>query len=185
MPTPESRRVRISKFLSLVLRHKPETIGIRLDPHGWVPVAELLGQAARHAFPIAPDELREVVETNDKRRFALSDDGLRIRASQGHSIAVDLQLEPATPPDVLYHGTVARFLPAIRREGLRRQRRQYVHLSADGETAMRVGGRRGEAVVLEIEALRMREAGLVFYRSANGVWLTDHVPPDFIRTRAD
>jgi putative RNA 2'-phosphotransferase len=173
--------VRTSKFLSLVLRHQPEKIGISLDSAGWVGVRELLDALARHGSPLGEVELRHVVETSDKKRFAFSEDGLRIRASQGHSVEVDLGYQPAAPPDVLYHGTVARFLPSIRAAGLLKGKRHHVHLSRDVETATKVGGRRGEAVVLTVVAAGMARDGLVFYVSANGVWLTEHVPPQYIR----
>ena len=172
--------VRTSKFLSLVLRHQPEKIGIALDPAGWVDVSELLAAMARHGKAMTEMELRRVVETSDKKRFALSDDGRRIRASQGHSVEVELGYEPATPPDVLHHGTVGRFLASIRATGLQKGQRHHVHLSRDVETAQKVGGRRGEAVILTVDAGGMAREGLVFFVSANGVWLTDHVPARFI-----
>jgi putative RNA 2'-phosphotransferase len=177
----KDRTVQTSKFLSLILRHQPAKVGITLDGAGWVGVAELLEAMKRHGTPLSVEELRHVVETSDKKRFALSDDGLRIRASQGHSVDVELGYEPATPPDVLYHGTVGRFLAAIRAEGLRKGQRHHVHLSTDVQTAEKVGGRRGEAVVLGVDAARMARDGLVFYVSANGVWLTEHVPAGYIR----
>jgi putative RNA 2'-phosphotransferase len=177
----KDRTVQTSKFLSLVLRHQPEKIGITLDSAGWVDVRELLEALARHGSPLGEAELRHVVETSDKKRFAFSEDGLRIRASQGHSVDVELGYEPATPPDVLYHGTVSRFLPSIRAGGLDKGKRHHVHLSRDVETATKVGDRRGEAIVLTIDAAGMARDGLVFYVSANGVWLTDQVPPKYIR----
>lgn len=176
----KDRTVHTSKFLSLVLRHQPEKIGITLDSAGWVGVSELLEAMGRHGSPLTADELRHVVETSDKKRFAFSDDGLRIRASQGHSVEVELGYEPATPPDVLYHGTVERFLASIRARGLDKGRRHHVHLSRDVETAKKVGDRRGRAVVLTVDAAGMAREGLVFYVSANGVWLTGHVPARFI-----
>lgn len=177
---PGNETVQISKFLSLVLRHQPEKIGISLDSAGWVEVATLLDAMTRHGKPLTEAQLRDVVETSDKKRFALSDDGRRIRASQGHSVEVELGYEPTTPPDVLYHGTVERFLPSIRGGGLQKGERHHVHLSRDVETATKVGDRRGEAVILAIDAAGMVREGLVFYVSANGVWLTDHVPARFI-----
>jgi putative RNA 2'-phosphotransferase len=177
----KDRTVQTSKFLSLVLRHQPDKIGITLDAAGWVGVRELLDALARHGSPLGEAELRHVVETSDKKRFAFSDDGLRIRASQGHSVEVELGYQPATPPDVLYHGTVARFLPSIRAAGLVKGQRHHVHLSRDVETAAKVGGRRGEAVVLTVDAAGMARDGLVVYVSANGVWLTEHVPAKYIR----
>jgi putative RNA 2'-phosphotransferase len=172
--------VHLSKFLSLVLRHQPDKIGITLDLAGWVEVSELLAAMARHGKGITEPELRHVVETSDKKRFALSEDGRQIRASQGHSVGVELGYSPATPPDVLYHGTVGRFLASIRATGLQKGQRHHVHLSRDIETATKVGDRRGEAVILTVDAAGMAREGLVFYVSANGVWLTDHVPARFI-----
>lgn len=171
---------RISKYLSLVLRHEPSAAGVTLDAEGWVPVDELLDGAARHGFSFTRAELDEVVRTNDKQRFAFSPDRQRIRASQGHSLAVDLGLQPETPPDVLYHGTVERFVASIMSTGLEKRARQYVHLSPDVATATRVGGRRGCPVILQIAAAEMHAAGFRFFRSANGVWLTDEVPPQYI-----
>lgn len=172
--------MQISKFLSLILRHKPEAVGLALGEGGWVAVEELLAALARHGRPLGRAELAAIVAGNDKQRFAFSADGSMIRASQGHSVAVDLGYAPATPPERLYHGTVARFLPSIRAEGLRRGQRHHVHLSADAATAVRVGARRCEAVVLTVAAGRMAAAGHEFFLSANGVWLTAQVPPGFI-----
>jgi putative RNA 2'-phosphotransferase len=169
-----------SKFLSLVLRHRPEQIGIALDPHGWVDVDALLDACARHGRPISRELLDEIVATSDKQRFAFNDDGRQIRANQGHSVEVDLELAPVEPPEVLYQGTVARFLPSIRREGLRRMKRHHVHLSDSRETALAVGRRRGEPVLLAIESGRMHRDGHAFYLAANGVWLTDAVPPEYL-----
>ena len=177
------RLVRVSKFLARHLRHRPERIGITLDRNGWVPVDELLRAAAEHGFPITEAELAEVVARNDKRRYTLADG--RIRANQGHTVPVDLDLPPAEPPEVLYHGTAVRNLPAIRAEGLRRMSRHHVHLSPDPETARRVGARHGKPVVLTVEAGRMHAAGHTFHRSANGVWLVSHVHPSFIRFPGD
>jgi len=171
---------RISKFLSLVLRHEPARIGITLDDAGWTDIDALLEASGAHGVPITRSELAAIVASSDKQRFALSADGQRIRANQGHSIDVDLQLAPATPPPRLFHGTVAAVLPAIRAQGLLRGQRHHVHLSADLETATRVGSRRGTPVLLTIRADDMAAAGHVFYRSNNGVWLVDHVPPAFL-----
>lgn len=177
------KTTKISKFLSLVLRHQPEAIGIALDPAGWVEVSALLEAMRRHGRGISETELREVVETNDKKRFCFSDDGLRIRASQGHSVEVELGYEPAEPPEELFHGTVERFLDPIRREGLRKGDRHHVHLSPDRPTAERVGQRRGRPVILTIRAGQMHRDGLAFFLSANGVWLTDHVPAEYIELK--
>jgi putative RNA 2'-phosphotransferase len=173
--------VRISKFLSLVLRHKPETIGLSLDQGGWARVDELIVASNRSGVPLDEGLLQEVVEQNDKQRFAFSDDGLRIRASQGHSIPVELGLEPLVPPEFLYHGTATRFLQSIRRQGLAPGRRNQVHLSPDERTAVRVGQRHGNPVVLTVQAGRMYANGFTFYLSANGVWLTERVPAEYIK----
>ncbi|MFJ3188601.1 RNA 2'-phosphotransferase [Streptomyces halstedii] len=173
------RTVKVSKYLSKHLRHQPERIGIALDAQGWVPVEALLRACARHGFPVSRAELDQVVAADDKRRFALSGD--RVRANQGHSVPVDLALPPAEPPEYLHHGTVGRFLDAIRAEGLRPMARHHVHLSPDRETATRVGARRGVPVVLAVHAGAMHRAGHLFHVSANGVWLTDSVPPRFLR----
>ena len=170
---------RASKALSYVLRHRPSSIGVELDDAGWVGIADLLAAFTRSGRPIPRDLLDRVVEGTDKRRFEV--DGDRIRAAQGHSVPVELGLAPVTPPDRLYHGTSARFLESIRAEGLRRGRRHDVHLSPDAETAHRVGARRaGPTVILRIDAAGMHQAGHVFYRAANGVWLTAAVPPQWI-----
>ena len=170
-----------SKFLSLILRHRPDVIGIELDAEGWVSVEDLLAACAQHGRAISREQLDAVVRTNDKQRFAFSADGNRIRANQGHSLPVDLGLVPVEPPELLYHGTVRRFLESIRQEGLTKGNRHHVHLSPDVETATKVGQRRGRPVVLVIEAGRMFRDGHKFYQSENGVWLTDAVPPEYIR----
>ncbi|MBO1336734.1 RNA 2'-phosphotransferase [Streptomyces sp. VRA16 Mangrove soil] len=175
----EQRTVKVSKYLSKHLRHEPGRIGLTPDEAGWVEIDELLAAAAAHRFRITRAELDHVVATNDKRRFAI--EGTRIRASQGHSIDVDLGLTPVEPPAYLYHGTVARFLDAIRAEGLRPMARHDVHLSEDRETATRVGARRGRPVVLPVDAGAMHRDGHTFRRSANGVWLTAAVPPRYLR----
>ena len=172
--------VRISKFLSLVLRHDPARIGITLDAAGWTDVDALLAACARHGVTITRPELEELVATSDKQRYAFSEDGTRIRANQGHSVAVELGLPPVPPPATLYHGTVEAALPGIRTGGLVRGARHHVHLSADLETATKVGSRRGKPVILTVRAGAMAEAGHVFFRSQNGVWLTERVPPEFI-----
>lgn len=173
------RTVKISKYLAKHLRHRPERIGLALDAGGWASVPDLLAAAARHGFPFTRAELEHVVAVNDKRRYAL--DGDRIRAVQGHSVDVDLGLPAVAPPELLYHGTTEAAAPAIRREGLRRMDRHAVHLSPDTETARRVGARRGRPVVLVVEAGRMAADGHEFRVSANGVWLADAVPPEYLR----
>ncbi|MDV9188498.1 RNA 2'-phosphotransferase [Streptomyces sp. SR27] len=178
-PPDERRTVKVSKYLSKHLRHQPERIGLVLDAHGWTEIEALLQATARNGFVITREELDHVVATNDKKRFAI--EGTRIRASQGHTIAVDLDLPAAEPPAYLYHGTVAALLPAIRAEGLRPMARHHVHLSPDRETATRVGARRGRPVVLSVDAGAMHRAGHVFRVSANGVWLADAVPPEYLR----
>jgi putative RNA 2'-phosphotransferase len=162
------------------LRHRPDEIGIALDEQGWVAIDELLVACAAHGRPIAREELEAVVATSDKRRFAVSDDGLRIRASQGHSVEVDLGYAPAEPPERLYHGTATRNLASIRAEGLNKGSRHHVHLSSDDATARSVGARYGKPIVLTIRAGEMARDGFPFYLSANGVWLTDHVPVRYV-----
>ena len=171
---------RTSKFLSLVLRHAPENAGIALDTEGWTDVETLLAALALRGHRMSRDDLDRLVATNNKKRFAFDPTGTRIRASQGHSVAVDLALAPRVPPDVLYHGTVARFLESIRAQGLLPGSRRHVHLSPDVETARIVGARRGKPVVLGVRAGAMHAAGHGFFLSENGVWLTDTVPPEFL-----
>jgi putative RNA 2'-phosphotransferase len=168
----------ISKFLSLVLRHEPERVGIKLDEAGWIAVDELLDAINGHGQPLTLEQLQEVVDTNDKKRFTIQDG--YIRANQGHSIPVELQLPEAEPPDFLFHGTVPRFLELIREKGLLKGERHDVHLSPDRETAIKVGKRRGLPHILTVKARQMHRDGYKFYLSANGVWLTDHVPPQYI-----
>ncbi len=167
-----------SKFISLVLRHKPETIGLTLDAEGWASVPDLLQRMATHGHVLSRGELETLVAENDKKRFTL--DGDRIRAAQGHSIDVSLGLEPIAPPDRLYHGTATRFVAAIRAEGLSRQSRQHVHLSPDVETATKVGQRHGKPHIFTVHAARMAEDGYHFYHSENCVWLTDRVPVEYL-----
>jgi len=173
-------RVRFSKFLSLVLRHRPELIGLELDEEGWADVAAVLAGARRKGLALDADGLAEVVATCEKQRYAFSEDGLRIRANQGHSVNIDLALEAVKPPASLFHGTVGRFVPSIRQHGLQKRGRRHVHLSRDEEIAAAVGRRRGAAVILVIDAARMHAAGHTFYCAMNGVWLVDSVPPEFI-----
>jgi len=181
----DKRLVSISKFLSRVLRHHPEAIGLSLDPEGWAGVEQLLVQARRHGVALTPELLHEVVEQNDKQRFAFDEGKRRIRANQGHSIPVDLGLEPQQPPDILYHGTAAANIAAIRERGLVPGQRNHVHLSMDEMTAARVGGRHGSPVVLRIRAALMYAAGYRFYLSANGVWLTENVPTQYLDLPGD
>lgn len=182
----EDRRVRrLSKYLSKHLRHRPERIGLELGPGGWVEVDALLGACARQRFPISRVELEEVVERNDKKRFAFDPSGTLIRAQQGHSVLVDLLLEPAEPPPLLYHGTPERNLEAILCGGLQSMGRHHVHLSPEEATADHVGRRRGQPVVLAVDASAMRRDGWEFYRSGNGVWLVEHVPPRYLSRRPE
>ena len=173
--------VRISKFLSLVLRHKPEMIGLTLDRGGWVQIDELLLTVNRAGVPLNQDVLRQVVEQDGKRRYSLSENGRRIKANYGHSIPVDLGLEPLAPPEFLFHGTATRFLEAIRAEGLVPRGRNYVHLSPDESTAVTVGQRHGKPIILTIQARRMHENGHRFHRSTGGVWLTKEVSVEYIQ----
>lgn len=177
----EQQLTKISRFLSLVLRHRPEEVGLKLDAEGWGEIDALISGAKRRGMKFDCRDIEQVVATNNKQRFALSPDGLRIRANQGHSVTnVDLNLTPIEPPAQLFHGTVARFLASIREQGLLKGNRQHVHLSADRETAKQVGARRGKPVVLVIDAAGMQQAGHAFFRSANGVWLVEHVPTEFV-----
>ncbi|MFG2014074.1 RNA 2'-phosphotransferase [Actinomadura geliboluensis] len=175
----DRRVVKISKYLAKHLRHRPERIGLTLDPEGWADVPELLAAAARHGFALTRSELEHVVNVNDKKRYEM--DGDRIRAVQGHSVPVDLKLPAVSPPEFLYHGTVAASVAAILRDGLLPMGRHAVHLSPDRETARRVGARRGRPVVLVVESGRMAADGHEFRVSANGVWLTEAVPPEYLR----
>jgi putative RNA 2'-phosphotransferase len=169
-----------SKFLSLVLRHQPERIGIELDESGWVRIDTLLSAMDDHGRPLTRETLQFVVDNNDKQRFSISPDGTRIRANQGHSVEVDLGYEPSIPPEILYHGTPRQFVELIRRDGLHKMRRHHVHLHEEIATATAVGNRRGKAVLLKVRAQAMHAAGHVFYVTANHVWLTDYVPSEFI-----
>ena len=180
----DARIVRISRFLSKHLRHQPQRLGLTLESGGWVAVDDLLAACARHGMPLSPEELDEVVARNDKRRFSFDETGERIRANQGHSVAVDLQLTPITPPAILYHGTSRAAVDGILHEGLRKMRRHHVHLSADISTAIKVGRRHGEPVVFAVDAGAMSTDGYVFFRSENGVWLVDAVAPRFLRLLA-
>lgn len=173
--------VKLSKFLSLILRHQPETIGLQLDAQGWADIAELLQKAAATGRSMTRADMDQVIAGNDKKRFTVSADGLRLRAAQGHSTPVQLELPARTPPDLLYHGTATRFLDAILAEGLKPQARQHVHLSTDSETAQQVGSRHGRAVVLVVDAAAMQAEDFSFFQADNGVWLTAAVPARFLR----
>jgi putative RNA 2'-phosphotransferase len=169
-----------SKLLSYILRHRPKKFGLELDRAGWVDVHLLLEALRCHGKLFSREDLLQVVATNDKQRFALSEDGRRIRANQGQSVPVDLGYGAVTPPETLFHGTVGEALASIRAKGLTRGRRHHVHLSETRETAVRVGQRRGKPIVLEVAAVAMSRDGHVFFRTPNGVWLTDRVPPDYL-----
>jgi putative RNA 2'-phosphotransferase len=169
-----------SKFLSLVLRHKPEEIGLCLDNNGWACIEELIDKAKVKGISLTQEELLEIVEQNDKKRFSVSPDGKKIRANQGHSIAIELNLEEAAPPEILYHGTASRFLDSILKDGLVKGKRQHVHFSLNIGTAISVGQRHGKPVVLKIDSKKMHDNGVKFYRSENSVWLSDYVSPEYI-----
>lgn len=172
--------VKVSKFLSLVLRHKPEHIGLVLDGEGWADIDDLMARARANGMPLTREIILQVVETSDKQRFALDAAVQRIRANQGHSIDVDLGLEAREPLPILFHGTSAAAIASIMAGGLHAARRQYVHLSPDETTAIKVGRRHGPPVVLRVDAGRMHAAGYAFFLSTNGVWLTDCVPAEFL-----
>lgn len=176
----EKELIKTSKFLSLVLRHKPETIGIKLDENGWTDVKELIIKLGAKGHKINIDNLKLVVETNNKKRFAFNNDFSKIRANQGHSVEIDLKYEPKMPPDYLYHGTATKNLNSIYANGLQKKSRHHVHLSIDKETATNVGMRHGKSVVLKIRAKEMFEKGIKFYLSDNGVWLVNEVLSEFI-----
>ena len=178
----EVRLVRISRSLSKYLRHDPAGLGLTLAPGGWVRVDDLLTALSQRGLALSRAELQEVVANNNKQRFSFDETGMRIRANQGHSVDIDLQLNPTAPPNTLYHGTGHQTAPIIAREGLRKMRRHHVHLSGDPETARAVGARHGRPVIFTVHAAAMAQAGYVFFRSENGVWLTDAVPPEFLKT---
>jgi putative RNA 2'-phosphotransferase len=173
----EQQRTKISKRLSYILRHAPDSVGLQLDENGWASVHDLMSKFGR---PLSIEDLKEVVETNEKKRFAFNDDLTKIRASQGHSIEIDLAYQPTTPPEFLFHGTATRFIESIKKDGLLKGSRHHVHLSLDETTARKVGARHGSPVILTLKSKEMYEAGYVFYVSENDVWLTDHVPTRFI-----
>ncbi len=175
------RYVRISKYLSKHLRHEPERLGLELLPGGWVSVDELLLAATKDRFEISLSDLQQVVLTNDKQRFSFDLSGQLIRANQGHSTEVDLQLEVQNPPAILYHGTHHAAIAIILAEGLKKMSRHHVHLSADLETAERVGARRGKSIILIVDTTSMTNDGFEFYRSTNDVWLVDAVSPKYLQ----
>lgn len=177
----EKHLIKVSKYLSKHLRHQPERIGLTLEDGGWIKVDDLLKACAKNNFPVAPDELKEVVEKNDKKRFSFDASGEKIRANQGHSVEVDLQLKKQTPPARLFHGTATRNASMIREHGLLKMARHHVHLSADTETARTVGMRHGKPLIFEVDTSAMLENGFEFFVSENGVWLVESVPPEFLK----
>ncbi|HBJ1650855.1 TPA: RNA 2'-phosphotransferase [Clostridium botulinum] len=172
--------MKASKFMSLVLRHKPQEIGLKLNQYGYMSVKDLINGMNNKGYNITKEDIERIVKDDDKQRYSFSSDKLNIRANQGHSININLELEEKEPPIVLYHGTSTKFLENILNEGIKKQKRQYVHLSNDIETATKVGKRHGELVILEVNTQQMHEQGNKFYLSKNGVWLTDFVPRKFI-----
>lgn len=173
----EDKNKKISKYLSYILRHKPESINLILDSEGWADIDEIIEKTTD--FKLTKVDIEYMVEENDKQRFAIKDN--KIRANQGHSIKIDLALNPKKPPSILYHGTATRFLVSIKKEGLTSQSRQYVHLSQDKETALQVAKRHGKPTILEIDALEMYQDEYKFFLSQNGVWLVDNVPIKYFR----
>jgi len=176
----EKENIRISKFLSLVLRHQPETINLTLDENGWTDAAILIGQMNANGFAVSKEILQHIVTTNSKSRFAFNDDQTKIRANQGHSVDVELGYKPKQPPSILFHGTAESSLSSISETGLEKRSRHHVHLSADTDTAIKVGQRYGKPVVLQVAASDMFNDGYQFFLSDNNVWLTDHVPVKYI-----
>jgi putative RNA 2'-phosphotransferase len=175
----EQQQKRTGKFISLILRHNPQKIGIKLDLFGWATVDELLAALKRNGHSLSFPQLEELVSSNDKQRYTFNHDKSCIRANQGHSLELDLQLEAQKPPKWLYHGTASRFLPYINEQGLLRRNRHHVHLSLDKETAHNVGSRHGKPVILTIDTSAMHNDGHLFYCSKNGVWLVEHIPPRY------
>ena len=175
--------IRTSRKISLVLRHKPQAIGLTLDANGWAEVDDLLRLMTQDGTPLNRSELDHIVTENNKQRFRFSDDGRKIRANQGHSLEVDLQMKPQVPPAVLYHGTATTSVKSILKTGLEKRKRQHVHLSHEQDTATQVGGRHGKPVILTVDAARMVSDGHQFYQSDNGVWLTDKVPPVYLSVK--
>lgn len=171
---------RVSKYMSLILRHHPETIGISLDEHGWADVEELIAGIAR-TNEFSREILEEIVRTDAKQRYAFNADKTKIRASQGHSIPVDLELKAVEPPEMLWHGTAEKYVASIEQTGLRPGSRRYVHLSRDRETARTVGSRHGRPVIYRVKSGEMYRKGFRFYCSENGVWLTILVPPEYLQ----
>lgn len=176
-----SSEERLSVFLSLVLRHQPEAAGITLDEHGWADVEDLIQGISGTGRPMDMELLEDIVRTDEKGRYSFNEDRTLIRANQGHSIPVDVELTETTPPQVLYHGTASRFEQAILEQGLKPMSRLYVHLSGDAKTALTVGRRHGNPVVFEVDSGRMSRDGEHFYISQNGVLLTKRVKPEYLK----
>ncbi|MBQ8194900.1 MAG: RNA 2'-phosphotransferase [Oscillospiraceae bacterium] len=172
--------IKTGRYISYLLRHHPEDAGLTLDEHGWVDVNELISAVGRTYKGFTRTVLDEIVATNNKKRFSYSEDGMRIRANQGHTIAVDVELSEAQPPEILWHGTGEKYVESINRTGLIPKSRLHVHLSKDTETAMQVGSRHGKPVVYKVLAGKMAQDGYKFYLSVNGVWLTDKVPVEYL-----
>lgn len=171
---------KLSRFISFILRHKPEEIGLTLDAHGWAKVTDLINGINRSGRRIDMSVLEEIVRTDDKQRYSFNEDKTKIRANQGHSIKVDVEFKELEPPDTLYHGTARKSFDSITRHGIKPMSRQWVHMSKDYETAVQVGSRHGEPVILVVNAKKMHEAGIKFYLSENGVWLTEYIDPKYI-----
>lgn len=177
----EKQLKRTSKFISLVLRHRPELIDLEMDQQGWVSVEELIQKSKTKGNSFDLATLWFIVKNNNKKRFAFNEDGTKIRANQGHSIDIDLNYEPIQPPEELFHGTAEKFMNSIMKEGLKKRNRHHVHLSAMLETAKQVGARHGKLVLLKVDSGKMHREGYLFYKSENDVWLTDHVPVQFLK----
>ncbi|MFK7798548.1 MAG: RNA 2'-phosphotransferase [Aureispira sp.] len=174
---------KVSKFLSYVLRHNPSAIDLNLNEQGWASIEQLLQQLTQYKYPISHNELLEVVKNDNKQRFKVDETGLYIRANQGHSISIDLGLEPTIPPTLLYHGTAQKNKQSILNVGLQKRNRHQVHLSSQYSTAVQVGSRHGKPLIFMVDTPAMQEAGHLFYQSDNGVWLTDHVPSQYLKEK--
>ncbi|MFT8350599.1 RNA 2'-phosphotransferase [Clostridium saccharoperbutylacetonicum] len=172
--------MQISKFISLILRHKPEEIGLKLDEYGYIKTSDLIKGLNLKGYRVTISDIERIVAEDNKQRYSFNEDKSKIKANQGHSIAVNLELQPIEPPKVLYHGTATRFSESICKEGIKKQNRQYVHLSSDVETATKVGKRHGELVIFRIDSDQMYKDGYKFYLSENKVWLTDYVPIEYL-----
>ncbi len=181
MKLSQNRVIKIGKYLSYHLRHRPDLLDLELAPGGWIEIEKLLEASQKLKFPLTLSELRYVVEHNDKQRFSFDATNTLIRANQGHSIPVDLQLQPKIPPEILYHGTYLGAVSAIEQQGLQKMSRHHVHLSANWQTARKVGSRRGKPIVFEVDTQAMHQNGFIFYLSDNGVWLVDSVPREYLQ----